>query len=162
MKKIIKKLDELSIIDCINLISKNTKEFNYFQNLGWSNNQFINQINKNINFSLGLIILKKLAGFILGDLFSIENKLEYEILLLYIDKKFRNKGNATLLLNSIIYTNFEYPLKKIILEVGETNVSALRLYEKNKFNRIGLRKDYYMLKNNHKDNAIVYERILND
>ena len=63
---------------------------------------------------------------------------------------------------TLIDDKTEDTLKKIILEVGETNVSALRLYEKNKFYRVGLRKNYYMLTNNNKDNAIVYQRILND
>ena len=40
-----------------------------------------------------------LIGFVIGDLISIEKKLEYEILLIYVDNKFRKKGFASYLIN---------------------------------------------------------------
>ena len=38
-----------------------------------------------------------------------------------------------------------HELKKIILEVRESNLGAQAFYTKSGFNKIGLRKDYYQL-----------------
>ena len=40
-----------------------------------------------------------LIDFVIGDLISIEKKLEYEILLIYVDNKFRKKGFASYLIH---------------------------------------------------------------
>ena len=40
-----------------------------------------------------------LIGFVIGDLISVEKKLEYEILLIYVDNKLSKKGFASYLIN---------------------------------------------------------------
>ena len=156
------KVDYDNIEECFNLIFKNESDYKYFSNLGWSKNQFFKQIKKKINFSIGLYNYDKLIGFVIGDLIAIEKKLEYEILLLYVDKKYRKKGNATFLLNTIIEYNINNNLRKICLEVAESNISAINLYKKNKFRRVGYRKNYYNLLLEEKDSCIIYEKKFNE
>lgn len=161
MKKIIK-LNDLNVEKCFKLIFDNKSDYEYFSNLGWSKNQFLKQIKKKINFSFGLNNYNQLIGFIIGDLITIEKKLEYEILLLYVHEKYRKKGYATFLLDTIIKYSIDNGLKKICLEVAEKNISALNLYEKNKFIRVGYRKNYYILPLGEKDHCIIYEKKFND
>ena len=52
-------------------------------------------------------------------------------------------------------------LIRIYLEVAENNTSAINLYYKNAFKKIGVRKNYYKFINNKKD-AIILEKIINE
>jgi len=85
------KLNKENINYCINLIFCNKEDFDYFQQIGWSKKEYLNQIDKKINYSFGISKNKKIIGFIIGDLINVEKKSEYEILLIYIEKKFRIK-----------------------------------------------------------------------
>lgn len=69
-----------------------------------------------------------------------------------IDK--RNLGIGSLLLEKLISTANDLGCEIITLEVNENNYSAIHLYEKYNFKRIGLRKKYY----NNTDNAIIMTR----
>ena len=116
---------------------------------------------KKINNSLGLLYNNELIAFLLGDLISVEKKSEYEILLVYVHKKFRKLGYATLLINEIIKPTKEYKIESIYLEVAENNLFAINLYKKNNFIKVGMRKKYYSIENR-KINAILFNKRLND
>ncbi len=126
------------------LISNEGKNYKDFLNLGWSENQFINQLNKNTNLSFGGFYNESLISFILGDLFNIEKISEYEILLIYVCKHFRKKGLGAKLINKI-EENSNY-LKKIYLEVSKNNFEGISFYRKMNFNIIHTRKKYFFLK----------------
>ena len=85
----------------------------------------------------------------------------YEILLIYVNNHKRNIGYATKLLENIQLTLKRYNLKKIFLEVASNNIQAIKLYKKNKFKKIGIRKNYYLMDNN-KINALVFEKIIDE
>ena len=128
-----------------NLISNEGKYYQDFLNMGWSNNQIINQLNKNTNKSYGAFYNKSLVSFILGDLFNIEKISEYEILLIYVCKFFRKKGLGTKLINQIEINNS--CLKKIYLEVSKNNSDAILFYKKMKFKNVYIRKSYFSFEN---------------
>ena len=128
-----------------NLISNEGKYYQEFLNMGWSNNQIINQLKKNTNKSYGAFYNKSLVSFILGDLFNIEKISEYEILLIYVCKYFRKKGLGTKLINQIEINN-SY-LKKIYLEVSKNNSDAILFYKKMKFKTVYIRKKYFSFEN---------------
>ncbi len=140
----------------IKLIHSEGKDFEEFLSLGWSEDQIINQINKNTNLSFGAFYNDTLVSFILGDLFNIEKISEYEILLLYVSKHFRKKGLGTQLLNRIEKNNSS--LKKIYLEVSKNNYEGLSFYKKMKFKKIYTRKNYFFKQNN-KIDAVVMNKI---
>ncbi len=54
------------------LISDEAKHYDDFLNIGWSESQIINQINKKTNLAFGAFYDETLISFILGDLFNIE------------------------------------------------------------------------------------------
>ena len=138
------------------LIHSEGIDFEEFLSLGWSEDQIVNQINKNTNLSFGAFYNDTLVSFILGDLFNIEKISEYEILLLYVSKHFRKKGLGTQLLNRIEKNNST--LKKIYLEVSKNNYEGLSFYKKMKFKNIYTRKNYFFKQNN-KIDAVVMNKI---
>ena len=131
------------------LISCEGKHYDDFLSIGWAKNQIMNQINKKINLSFGAFYNETLVSFILGDLFNIEKISEYEILLLYVCKNFRNKGLGAELLNKIEKNNTR--LKKIYLEVSKNNSEGISFYKKMKFIDMNTRKNYFFINNKHID-----------
>lgn len=135
-----------------------TEGVNYeeFLKIGWSAKQFINQINKNVNLSFGVFYNRSLISFILGDLINIEKKSEYEILLLYVCKHFRNRGLGTKLIKKIEKNNKN--LNQIYLEVAKNNFDGISFYKKMNFKKIYVRKNYFAL-GNIKIDAIIMSKI---
>ena len=113
--------------------------------MGWSSNQIINQLNQVTNLSFGAFYNESLVSFIIGNLFNIEKKSEYEILLIYVSKHFRKKGLGTQLINKIKENNSR--LKKIYLEVSQNNLEGIAFYSKMKFKTIYIRKNYFIINN---------------
>jgi len=135
------------------LIFNEGKNYEDFLNIGWSENQIINQLNKNINLSYGAFYNETLVSFILGDLFNIEKISEYEILLLYVCKHFRKKGLGKELINIIEENNS--CLKKIYLEVSKNNSKAISFYTKMKFKTTYTRKKYFLIENKRIDALVL-------
>ena len=128
-----------------NLIFNEGKNYENFLNMGWSTNQIINQFNKDTNLSFGAFYNETLVSFIIGNLFNIEKKSEYEILLLYVSRHFRKKGLGTQLINKIKENNSR--LKKIYLEVSKNNSEGIAFYSKMQFKTIYTRKNYFLINN---------------
>ena len=108
-----------NISDCFKLLFNDKKQFKYFNGLGWSKKQFNLQISKKNNCSFGLWQSNAPIGFLIGELIYVEKKSEYEILLLYVDKNFRNHGHATYLINAL---NNILKSNKILTITGDTSL----------------------------------------
>lgn len=86
----------------------------------------------------------------------IEIKKSYavlDIINLFIEESYRQKGYASELINYVIKSNKD--INEIMLEVKENNISALNLYKKLGFKKIGERKNYYKNKT-----AYIMERVI--
>lgn len=57
----------------------------------------------------------------------------------------RGQGIGSLLLDALVAYAQEHDLRTLSLEVRASNAPAIALYEKRKFERAGLRKNYYTL-----------------
>lgn len=68
-----------------------------------------------------------------------------------VKKDFRRKGIANLLLNELINITKALNKSELTLEVKESNIAAQKLYLKNGFKNLGLRKNYY----SNSENAII-------
>ena len=145
-------INDISFLD--RLIYREKNYYKKFLTMGWSTNQILNQLNKQTNFSLGCFYKNLLISFVLGDLFNIEKISEYEILLLYVCKDFRNKGLGKKLIKKIEENDC---LKKIYLEVSENNLEGILFYKKMNFIKIYTRKNYF-LDNNKKFDAFVMSK----
>ena len=155
----IKKLLPKNYFDCVNTISQNKNDEIYYKKLGWKINQFKIQFLKNNNFSIGLFKKNLMISFIIGDIITIEKKIEYEILLIYVNFNYRNKGYASKLLNEIPTALNPKNLKKIYLEVSSDNATGINLYRNNDFVQTGVRKKYYHIGKKIFD-AILFEKII--
>ena len=156
------KLIDTDFSICYDLLKDNYEDYNYFQSLGWSLEEFKKQFLKNIFYGQGLYIEEKLIGFIFGDLITVKNIIDYEILLIYINPENRKLGYATKLFNKIQLTLKKQKLKKIYLEVASNNIKAINFYIKNGYKKSGVRKAYYNFNNNNKVDAYLFEKGIND
>ena len=66
-----------------------------------------------------------------------------EITNIVVKKVERRKGIGKLLLGKLIHMSRKMNKESISLEVNEKNINAINLYEKQGFERVGLRKNYY-------------------
>lgn len=81
---------------------------------------------------------------------------EADIMNIVVKKDFRHNGIGSVLLENLINYSKDLNLKTITLEVNENNLSAIRLYDKFSFDKLGIRKNYY----NGKSDAIIMSKKL--
>ena len=125
------KTSEVSVKD-LSEINELEKELN----LNKTKLDFFNQtlLNKNFKF-IKLTSGKQIIGFLQ---FSW-NKTDCDIISIGVIKKFQNKNYGKQLVEYLKYLNF----KNIYVEVSANNKKALMFYQRLKFQKIGLRKNYY-------------------
>lgn len=133
----------MSISDLENIKTILESDFDDF----WNYNIFYQEL-QNVN-SEYFIALKnnEIVGFA-GIWISVD---DIHITNIVTKKVYRNHGIGTKLLNHLITIAKAKKLSSLTLEVNETNKSAISLYEKHHFQKIGQRKNYY--KQN--ENAII-------
>ena len=68
---------------------------------------------------------------------------EADITNVSVSQSMRKKGIGRMLLSELIKEAGESGIKKIFLEVRESNIPALSLYNGFGFKQVGMRKDYY-------------------
>ena len=100
---------------------------------------------------------KKLCAFIISNYIKINDIFENEILLICLEKKFIIKGIGTALISYIINKKKYFNLSSIYLEFSAKNRKAKSFYENCGFKNISLRKKYYTLNNNKKEDALLYK-----
>ena len=134
------KLNKENINHCINLIFCNKEDFDYFQQIGWSKKQYLNQIDKKINYSFGISKNKKIIGFIIGDLINVEKKSEYEILF-----KSRKLKNVRFIVGEY-HESTKYPTLtgQSLMEYLKQQGFKTTLYDVNRFTKTGM---FYAVQN---------------
>lgn len=130
------------------------KDFDRFNELGLIvNKNFVNvyDLNKLLeseyDFIYGYYINNILVAFIhINKLYE-----NMDIVNIVVDPDYRRRGIASSLLNYVI--SLFSDVSSIILEVNENNHSAIKLYEKQQFNVINKRLNYYG-----NDSALIMKR----
>lgn len=84
---------------------------------------------------------------------------EAEVLTLGIVPTARQQSHGHLLLQQGEKYLSEHHVSRLFLEVSSANTAALTLYKKNNFQKIGLRKNYY-IENKKKFDAIIMSKLL--
>lgn len=98
------------------------------------------------------IVIKK-DKEILGFAGIWKSPVDCQITNIVVKKTCRKQGIGSLLLERLIEIAKNTDFEVIGLEVNENNISAIKLYEKYGFQRVGIRKKYY----NNIDNAILMD-----
>ncbi len=105
----------------------------------WKTAEIKKSIKNNIFQGDVLIASQRIGGFCLFK--KIDNYVE--IYSLFVDPKLRKKGIARFFIKKCIEYCYKNNLKKIILDVNETNSKAIEFYKRNNFIFCGKRKNYY-------------------
>lgn len=115
---------------------------------GWSESAFSDWMKNDNTVIFKAIAKDDIIGFINGSWVSDEG----ELLNIAVDENFRKQGIAAMLLEALERCFKEKNVLKLFLEVREKNISAINLYVKHEFIKVGLRKKYYK---NPDDNGIL-------
>ncbi len=115
----------------------------------WSKESFYNELSNNLaHYYCAVDEENTLLGY--AGCWHIFD--EAHITTLSVHPDYRKKGVAQNLIFTIIDDCYKNKIKYITLEVRESNIAAISLYEKNGFKSIGTRKNYYQDNN---ENALI-------
>lgn len=105
----------------------------------WSENGFVDEIEKESSFCYVALQNDTVVGFaVLETVLDEGNLLDIAVL-----EKYRRKGVARALFNELLKVADEKKLSFITLEVRESSMPAISLYEAHGFEKVGVRKNYY-------------------
>ena len=127
----IRKLNEKDIDSCYDLDS-NTISL-------WSKKQWANEFKKGGIKVFGLILSNLVIGICVFHVVLDEAQINYFV----IDKKYREKGFGSYLMDFLIKQCEKLNIKKLFLEVSNTNFTAEKFYSRFDFSTVGIRRNYY-------------------
>ena len=105
----------------------------------WSKKQWANEFKKEGTKIFGLLISNFVIGICAFQIVLDEAQINFFV----INQKFRKKGFGSYLMSYLIRKCEELSLKKLLLEVSQSNVAAERFYAHLDFSTVGIRKNYY-------------------
>ncbi len=105
----------------------------------WSKKQWANEFKKKGIKIFGLIIKNLVIGICVFQIVLDEAQINYFV----INQKFRKKGFGSYFMSYLIKKCEKLNLKKLLLEVSQSNVTAERFYSRFDFSTVGIRKNYY-------------------
>ncbi len=105
----------------------------------WSKEQWANEFKKDGTKIFGLLIKNLVIGVCVFQVVLDEAQINYFV----INNKFRKKGFGSYLMRYLIKKCEKLNLKKLLLEVSQSNVIAERFYSRFDFSTVGIRKNYY-------------------
>ncbi|MBR2241268.1 MAG: ribosomal protein S18-alanine N-acetyltransferase [Clostridia bacterium] len=115
----------------------------------WNVNTLEQELNNENSYYLVAKIENEIVGF--AGMKSVLD--EADIMNIVTKKDKRNSGIGTALLENLLNTAKKKKIKKITLEVNESNSSAIHLYKNFGFKEICIREKYY----NKTDNALIMQ-----
>ena len=105
----------------------------------WSKKQWANEFKKEGTKIFGLLITNIVIGICVFQVVLDEAQISYFV----VNQKFRKKGFGTYLMSYLIRECEKLNLKKLLLEVSQSNVAADKFYSHFDFSTVGIRKNYY-------------------
>ena len=105
----------------------------------WSKKQWANEFKKEGTKIFGILIENFVIGICVFQVVLDEAQINYFV----INQKFRERGFGSYLMSFLIKKCEKLNLKKLLLEVSQSNVTAERFYSRFNFSTVGIRKNYY-------------------
>lgn len=102
-------------------------------------NQSIENIDEPFRKYIGYIVDDKIVAFLNYSLIYDHIEIEY----IYVNNECRNKGIATKLIEYLVKFGTKNSCLNITLEVRCSNKVAIKFYQKNHFEAVSIRKNYY-------------------
>lgn len=130
------KIEQMTLNDFNSIKDILQTEFDNF----WTSNVLKDELNAENSY---VVVAKDENSDIVGfaDLKIIID--EADIMNIVVRKPYRHNGIGSILLEHLINYAKSKNLKSVTLEVNEHNLSAVHLYDKFAFDKIGIRKKYY-------------------
>ncbi|QJD72214.1 ribosomal protein S18-alanine N-acetyltransferase [Marinobacterium sp. LSUCC0821] len=121
----------------------------------WSESQWLTYLNQSNRYIVTLIGDEKPVGYaVFSILFD-----EAELLRIGVLPQFQGAGIGHRLLQSSINVLHELGTKRLLLEVRQSNIAAIRLYKSLGFSEDGVRKGYYpLLQGSGREDAILMSK----
>ncbi|WP_075508074.1 ribosomal protein S18-alanine N-acetyltransferase [Prochlorococcus marinus] len=105
----------------------------------WTKEQWANEFKKDGTKIFGLLIKNLVIGICVFQVVLDEAQINYFV----VKKKFRKQGFGSYLMSYLVKKCEKLKLKKLLLEVSQSNVTAERFYNRFDFSTVGIRKNYY-------------------
>ena len=105
----------------------------------WSKKQWSNEFKKEGTKIFGLLIKNLVIGICVFQVVIDEAQINYFV----VNQKFRKKGFGSFFMSYLIKKCEKSNLKKLLLEVSQSNVTDERFYKNFDFYTVGMRKNYY-------------------
>ena len=105
----------------------------------WSKKQWAQEFKKEGTKIFGLLIRKLVIGICVFQVVLDEAQINYFV----VKKKFRKKGLGSYFMSYVIKKCQESNIRKLLLEVSQSNLDAERFYSRFDFFTVGVRKNYY-------------------
>ena len=105
----------------------------------WSKKQWTDEFKKEGIKVFGILLINNIIGICVFHVVLDEAQINYFV----VNKKFRKKGFGSYLMSYLIKKCEKLNLKKLLLEVSQSNVTAERFYSRFDFSTVGIRKNYY-------------------
>tara|TARA_B100000886_G_scaffold96449_1_gene63978 strand:+ start:118 stop:558 length:441 start_codon:yes stop_codon:yes gene_type:complete len=105
----------------------------------WNRKQWANEFKKDGIKIFGLLIKNLVIGICVFQVVLDEAQINYFV----VNQKFRKKGFGSYLMSFLITKCEKLNLKKLLLEVSQSNVIAEKFYSRFDFYTVGIRKNYY-------------------
>ena len=105
----------------------------------WTKKQWANELKKEGTKIFVLLIKNLVIGICAFQVVLDEAQINYFVL----DPKFREKGFGSYLMSYLIKKCEKLNIKKLLLEVSQSNITAERFYSRFDFSTVGIRKNYY-------------------
>jgi ribosomal-protein-alanine N-acetyltransferase len=106
----------------------------------WTKEMFYSEFFDN---RLSFSFVAKEGEEVLGYLFAWEVSGEFHLMNIAVDPQWQRQGIGEALMQKMCDTGKARSIGQILLEVRVSNLSAISLYKKLKFSKVGRRKNYY-------------------
>ena len=105
----------------------------------WSKKQWANELKKKGIKVFAVLLSNLVIAVCVFQVVLDEAQINYFV----VNNKFRKKGFGSYLMSYLLKKCEKLKLKKLLLEVSQSNVTAERFYSRFDFSTVGIRKNYY-------------------
>ena len=105
----------------------------------WSKKQWANEFKKEGAKVFGILYANLIIGICAYQVVIDEAQINFFV----VEKKFRNKGFGSCLMNIMINQCEKLKINKLSLEVSKNNFTAEKFYKSHNFYTVGVRRNYY-------------------
>ena len=144
----LRKLSDQQVDELLKLQDVVYKEFK-----PWTREIFLNELRNRHSLYVGVYLFDDLIGFA-G--INVESMYETHITNLSVISNYRNNGIGSFLIQKMIDFSRNEKFSVLSLEVDESNLNAIRLYEKFNFKKIRYVNNYYP----EHHGAVIMEKVL--